>query len=67
MPKLIYPSSYLCDCGFRCDFFENTIREITEVSRRRPKKQYLIADDNQHEVVFHKGEWIGIICPKENR
>ena len=27
MPKEIYPSSYLCDCGHQSDFFENTIKE----------------------------------------
>ena len=67
MPKPMYPSSYLCDCGYRCDFCENTILEMLELSQRRKKEQCLVADDNEHEVVFHKGEWVALVCPKKGR
>jgi hypothetical protein len=35
MPKEIYPSSYECDCGHQSHFFENTIREIKAMSRKK--------------------------------
>ena len=35
MPKEIFPSSYECDCGRRSHFFENTIREMKAMSRKK--------------------------------
>ena len=35
MPKEIFPSSYECDCGHQSHFFENTIREIKAMSRKK--------------------------------
>jgi hypothetical protein len=64
MPKEIYPSSYLCDCGHQSDFFENTIREIKAMSRKR-KVRLGDADTPEHTIVFHKGEMIDIICPHQ--
>jgi hypothetical protein len=64
MPKEIYPSSYICDCGYECDFSENTITEIKAASIKQ--KQGLIADDGIHEVVFDHGEMIAIFCPQED-
>ena len=62
MPQEIYPSSYLCNCGHQSDFFENTIREIKAMSRK--KKVHLgDAGAPEHTIVFHKGEMIDIICP----
>jgi hypothetical protein len=62
MPKEIYPSSYLCDCGHQSDFSENTIREIKAMSLK--KKMYLgDADPQEHTIVFYKGEMIDVICP----
>ena len=64
MPREIFPSSYLCDCGHQSDFFENTIREIKAMSRK--KKMYL-GDSGfpEHTIVFYKGEMIEIICPNQ--
>jgi hypothetical protein len=45
MPKEIFPSAYECDCGHRSDFFENTIREIKAMSRK--KKIYLGDSDRR--------------------
>ena len=65
MPKEIYPSSYVCDCGHQSDFFENTIREIKALSRK--KKEYLgDSEPDEHTIVFHKGEMVDIICPHQN-
>lgn len=61
MPKEIFPSSYVCDCGEECHFSENTVRQMKEMSRR--KAQELIADDGKHRIVFEGGEWVAIWCP----
>jgi hypothetical protein len=55
MPKEIYPSSYLCDCGHQSDFFENTIREIKKTSFK--KKIYLSdSEPDEHTIVFYSGD-----------
>jgi hypothetical protein len=64
MPQEIYPSLYVCDCGYRCDFSENTVREIKAASMKR--RQALIADDGQHEVIFDRGSMVAVRCPREN-
>ena len=64
MPKEIYPSSYVCDCGYLCDFSESTVNEIRAASTKR--KQALIADDGLHEVIFNHGEVITVYCPRGN-
>ena len=64
MPKEIFPSSYLCDCGHQSDFFENTIREIKAMSRRK-KVRLGDSDIPEHAIVFYKGEMIDIICPHQ--
>lgn len=63
MPKEIYPSLYICDCGYRCDFSESTVSEVKAASMKR--KQTLIADDSQHEVIFDHGVMIAVRCPRE--
>jgi len=66
MPKEIFPSSYVCECGHQSDFFENTIREIKKMSR---KKKIHLGDSapDEHTIVFYKGEMVDIICPKQQR
>jgi hypothetical protein len=61
MPEEIYPSSYLCDCGYQCDFCENTITEMKQTSSRRPQR--LRSDDGKHVVVFKGGEMTAMWCP----
>lgn len=63
MPKEIYPSSYVCDCGYQCDFSENTVNEIRAASMKR--KQALIAYDGLNEVIFDHGRMIVLFCPRE--
>jgi len=66
MPQEIHPSSYICDCGYRCEFSRGTVSEVRAASLRR--KQALIADDGEHEVIFDHGVMIGLYCPlKEAR
>ncbi|MCE5231234.1 hypothetical protein LLG95_16785 [bacterium] len=64
-PREIDPSSYVCSCGARSDHFENTIREMKEKSRRR--RQALIADDDEHMIIFEGGEMVAMYCPKAGR
>ena len=61
MPEEIIPSSFRCDCGFQSDHGENTIRELKERSLRMP--QCLDAEDNEHEIVFHRGRMTSMWCP----
>src|SRR5262249_239519 len=64
MPKEIFPSSYLCDCGHQSDFFENTIREAKTMSQR--KKVYLTdSAPEEHTIVFNGGKMVKIKCPKQ--
>jgi hypothetical protein len=64
MPREIFPSSYLCDCGHQSDFFENTIREIKAMSR---KKKVHLGDSGtpEHTIVFYQGDMIDILCPND--
>ncbi len=65
MPKEIYPSSYIRDCGMESHHSENTIQELKEKSRRKP--QILIGDDGEHEIKFERGEMVAMYCPEEQR
>ena len=59
MPKEIFPSSYLCDCGHQSDFFENTIREAKAMSQ---KKKVYLADSapEEHTIVFYRGRMVEV-------
>ena len=67
MPREIFPSSYECDCGHRSDFFESTINEMKKMSYKKKIELGDSAGDNEHWIVFHKGEMVDIICPKRGR
>jgi len=64
MPKEIFPSSYLCDCGHQSDFSENTIRDMKAMSQ---KKKVYLADSapEEHTIVFYRGKMVQIQCPKQ--
>jgi len=66
MAIFLIPSSYRCDCGHQLDFFENTVREMAELSRKRRKPQ-TIGDGSKHGVEFKGGEAVAVICPKLGR
>jgi hypothetical protein len=61
MPQELSGSSYVCDCGYRSDHCEGTVRELKEKSNRRP--QALIADDGEHEIIFKDGRMDSMYCP----
>jgi len=56
----LFPSSFRCDCGQELDFFENTIRDMKKMS----KKKRVRLGEEKHTIVFYKGEAIEILCPK---
>jgi hypothetical protein len=60
--KEILPSSFVCGCGSESHFFENTIREMKQMSK---KKRAKLCGDHGHSIVFNKGKAIEIHCPKE--
>lgn len=64
VPREIYPSFYVCDCGHELHFSERTIREMRHVSRR--KRSGIGEGDDRHTAIFDGGEWVAIFCPKVN-
>jgi hypothetical protein len=64
MPKEIFPSSYECDCGHQSHFFENTIKAMKAMSQN---KRIRLGDSaaEEHTIVFHKGEMVENLCPKQ--
>jgi len=59
----IFPSSFICDCGYEAHFFENTVREMKRMSLKRR----LSLVEEGHRIVFHKGKPIEMICPKKGK
>ena len=59
--KEIFPSSYVCGCGSESHFFENTIKEIKQMSM---KKRVGLCGDKNHSIIFNKGKAVEIHCPK---
>lgn len=66
MAREIFPSSYRCDCGHRCDFFENTVRQAKQKSMQR-RVRLSDAEPDPHTIVFDKGKMVEIECPNSNR
>ncbi len=62
MPKEIFPSSYVCDCGYVSHHFENTIKEMKRLSLKR--MQRLGSDDGAHVIIFDGGEMTAMSCPQ---
>jgi hypothetical protein len=62
----LFPSSYRCDCGHHSDFCENTVRELSEMSKR---KKQVLADSSEpaHCIEFSRGKPVAVICPKLGR
>ena len=65
MPKEVFPSSYLRDCGHQSDFFENTIREVKAMSHRR-RTNLKGSERDEHTIVFCRGEMVEVICPLQD-
>lgn len=63
MIREIYPSSYLCDCGYQADFFERTVASLKQLSRQKRRRVRLGCDDDKHVVVFADGEAVDVLCP----
>ena len=56
----LFPSSFRCDCGKELHFFENTIRDMKKMS----KKKRVRLGEEKHTIVFYEDEAIEILCPK---
>jgi hypothetical protein len=62
----LFPSSYRCDCGHQSDFCVNTIKEISQMSRKR--KQHLADSTNEeHTIEFSDGKAVVVLCPRLGR
>lgn len=61
----IFPSSYVCTCGVESHHCENTIREMKQMSLK--KRAVLVADDGEHEIIFHQEEFVAMWCPKQQK
>jgi hypothetical protein len=68
MAVRIFPSSFECDCGHQAHFFENTIREMEDESRRRRRPiRVTDSEDDGHAVEFTVGDASAVICPRLGR
>jgi hypothetical protein len=65
MPKEIDVSSYECDCGHQLHFFENTIREMKQISYRR--REGIGEGSDRHAAIFHRGAFVAMYCPKAGK
>jgi hypothetical protein len=64
MARKLFPSSYECDCGHESHFFENTIKEMKQMSKKKKVRLGDGSEKNEHTIVFYKGEAAEIECPK---
>ncbi|GAH61136.1 unnamed protein product, partial [marine sediment metagenome] len=54
--------------GHQSHFFENTIREMEEHSRRSRKPIKLVdSEQEEHSIEFHHDEATVVICPRLGR
>jgi hypothetical protein len=63
MAVFLCPSSFRCDCGHECHFFENTVREMCKISKN--KAQFLVEDG--HCIEFAAGKAAAVHCPTLGR
>jgi len=59
----LFPSSFRCDCGHESDFFENTVRDMKNMSKNK-RVRLGDGEETEHTIVFYKGEAIEIKCPE---
>jgi len=68
MARLLFPSSFECDCGHQSQFSENTVREIrADCQRRRKPIQLWDSAPEDHGFEFEAGRATAMICPKLGR
>lgn len=66
MAKELFSSSFKCDCGQESHFFENTIRDMKIMSKKK-KVRLSDSEKNEHTIVFHKGKAIEIECSEKGK
>ena len=66
MAKELFPSSFICDCGHESHFFENTVRDMKKMSK---KKEVRLGDSekNEHMIIFYKGDAKEVECPEKGK
>ena len=64
MARFLFPSSFECDCGHQSDFFESSIREMSAMSRRKKAVRIGDSEENEHFIVFRKGQAAEVVCPQ---
>ena len=62
MAEEIFPSSYKCDCGHECHFFENTIRDMKQMSKNKTVR-LRDSEDDEHVIIFLNEKAKEILCP----
>jgi len=62
MAKEIYPSSFECDCGHECHFFENTIKDMKRMSENKTVR-LRDSEDDKHVIIFSNKKAKAILCP----
>jgi hypothetical protein len=69
MAKQVDTSSFKCDCGHESYFFENTIREMSQMSARRGSLEAGLGSSEppEHGIIFSRGQVVAIKCPKLGR
>jgi repressor LexA len=69
MSRQIDISSFKCDCGHYSYFFESTVREMSQISHRRGRREVVLgsSEEPSHGIVFSRGQVVGIQCPKLGR
>ena len=66
MATFLFPSSFRCDCGHESHFFVRPLRELEQLSRRKP--QVLInSEQPEHRIHFERGKAVAVTCPKLGR
>ncbi len=63
MPRELFPSSFVCDCGHQSDFFEGTVNEMKHMSRSKEVRLGDGCAPEEHIIVFRGGTMIDIRCP----
>jgi hypothetical protein len=68
MAKRRIPSSFVCDCGHKSHFSENTVREMEAASRHKKRPIWLAdSEPEEHDIEFKNGLAATVICPKLGR
>ncbi len=63
MPRELFPSSFVCDCGHQSEFSEGTVNEMKRMSRSKEVRLGDGCAPEEHIIVFRGGKMIDIRYP----